>query len=597
MNLPNFETWSFKMQTRKYLSKHYPDFLQHIDEKYNYIESLKEKIYLYIHNMEYPNKCKVCGQYTKYINSTKGYSTYCSSKCCNSDQDKKNKTKLNNLAKYGVENISQLESVKEKKKQTSMNNWGVENPILSERVQKKVKKSMMDRYGVEYPSQSPEIQLKYQNTMMVKYGVLHPSQLESVKEKKKQTSMNNWGVEHPSQSDEIKEKKKQTSMDNWGTSTPMMNKIIKDKVKNSFNKTYMSKHPDIKNILEINGERIYVCCCTDTSCNSCQEKQYRINHSLYHSRNGQNIEKCTIKNPIDHKSKDTSIELFVHDILDNYNIPYITNTRVINNQELDIFIPSKNIGIECNGIYWHSDKIKMPRYHYNKYMNHIKNGIEMITIWEDWIKTKPEIIKSIILSKLDLYDKQISDENLNVNELSRNVCDKFLEQNHVMGKVKSSVRLGLYMGQELVSVMCFRKINQYRKSNENIYHNDVEWELVRFCNLLNTRIDISHSKLLNYFIENYNPEKIVVFSPHDISDKKIYEDSGFVKQYDIMGTYWYVDERSQTRHHRYEFRKSKLVKDGYDPNLSEFEIMNNLPYMRIYDSGQDKYIWTKKERF
>jgi hypothetical protein len=44
------------------------------------------------------------------------------------------------------------------------------------------------------------------------------------------------------------------------------------------------------------------------------------------------------------------------------------------------------------------------------------------------------------------------------------------------------------------------------------------------------------------------------------------------------------------RYHRYTFRKSELVKKGYDKNKSEFEIMDDLKYYRIYDSGQSKYM-------
>ena len=256
MNLPDFKTWSFKMQSEKYLSKYYPEFLDHLNTKYYEASSLKEKIYLYLHDLDHPQTCKVCGKYTKYINSTKGYSIYCSSQCCNSDIDKKKLTECILMDKYGVSNPSQLKSVKEKKKQTSLKNWGMENP-----------------------SQSPTVRNKFKDTMLNKYGVEHPSQLESVKEKKRQTSLKNWGVEHPSQLESVKEKKRQTSLKNWGTLSPMSNLDVKNKVKQTYNRTYILSHPDIINILEEDGERIYICKCENLECNKCVEKQYEINHT------------------------------------------------------------------------------------------------------------------------------------------------------------------------------------------------------------------------------------------------------------------------------------------------------------------------------
>ena len=572
MDHPNFDVWSTKMQSRSYLSKHYPEFLQYLDDKYDITIPLKEKIYLYIHKLDHPQKCKICGEFTKYINSSRGYSIYCSSKCSNSDPDKKELTKNNMMRKYGVNNPSQLDSVKEKKKQTSLKNLGTENP-----------------------SQSQDIRERFKNTMIERYGVEHPSQLDSVKEKKKQTSLKNWGVEHPSQLDSVKEKKKQTSLKNWGTETPMMSNIIKDKVRKKYNDSYIKNHPDISEIIEDDGERIYICKCHDDNCNLCKDKFYKINHSLYHSRNYQGIEKCTIKNPIDHKAKDTNIELFVRDILDSYNISYITNSRICDNQELDIFIPSKNIGIECNGIYWHSDKIKHPKYHFSKYKTYKDCDIQMLSIWEDWIKIKPKIVKSIILSKIGIYFDRIYARKCIIKKISHQDCKQFLEQNHIQGNSNSSIRYGLFYNDELVSVMCFGKKRRNMMGNKNKCDN--EWELTRFCNKINLQVIGGASKLLKCFINEYKPEKIISFASHDISNGSIYKILGFNKEKDEQGSYWYIDNKTLIRYHRYCFRKSELVKKGYDKNMSEFEIMNNLPYTRIYDSGQDKYTWyNKKER-
>lgn len=35
--------------------------------------------------------------------------------------------------------------------------------------------------------------------------------------------------------------------------------------------------------------------------------------------------------------------------------------KVLNGKELDIYIPSKNLAIEYNGLYWHSDKATLEK--------------------------------------------------------------------------------------------------------------------------------------------------------------------------------------------------------------------------------------------
>ena len=124
--------------------------------------------------------------------------------------------------------------------------------------------------------------------------------------------------------------------------------------------------------------------------------------------------------------------------------------------------------------------------------------------------------------------------------------------------------------------------------------NDGEWELTRFCNLKNTIVAGAASKLLKYFILNYSPESIVSFASHDISNGSLYNTLGFIKENEFPGSYWYISY-DMIRYHRYTFRKSELVKKGYDKDKSESEIMNDLKYYRIYDSGQSKYILKLKK--
>lgn len=53
--------------------------------------------------------------------------------------------------------------------------------------------------------------------------------------------------------------------------------------------------------------------------------------------------------------------------INSLNIETIENDRlVVSPNELDIFIPSHNIGIEFNGLYWHSNEFLDKNYHLNK---------------------------------------------------------------------------------------------------------------------------------------------------------------------------------------------------------------------------------------
>ena len=52
--------------------------------------------------------------------------------------------------------------------------------------------------------------------------------------------------------------------------------------------------------------------------------------------------------------------------------------------------------------------------------------------------------------------------------------------------------------------------------------------------------------------------------------------------------YWWVVDG--VRRHRFTYNKKKLVKLGYDPLMTEVEIMHSLNRFRIFGCGQDRYV-------
>ncbi len=337
-----------------------------------------------------------------------------------------------------------------------------------------------------------------------------------------------------------------------------------------------------------NGDRIMQCPHQD--CNQCLEKTYIIPGTNYFSRKLYNIELCTKLLPIQQTHfAGTTLELFIRNILDLCGIEYLTNTRsIIPSKELDIYIPSKQIAIECNGIYWHSHKESL--YHINKYKECQEKGIQLLTIWEDWIKTKPEIAESIIKSKLGIISNKIYARKTIIKEIDSHTCAKFLNINHIQGRTNAKVKLGLYYKDELVSVMTFSKKSKLSGSK---HINESEYELSRFCNKLNTTVVGGASKLLKYFIKIYNPKTIISFASNDISNGNLYKELGFVSDNKITSAYWYIHKKELIRYHRTSFTKTRLKEMGYDiDNKTESQIMSELPYWKIYDSGHVKYTLT-----
>ena len=506
-----------------------------------------EKLYNYYEGNEERPKC-ICGKPLKFQTFTLGYHKFCSQKCSTSSPERSSKIRETTLERYGVGNVSQSYDIKQKKEETSLKHYGVKH--FNNREQ--AKETMKRVYGVENVSKLDDVKLKKKTTLEQHYhGDISP-----IQEKMRETCLKKYGVDNVFKLDSVRKN-----------------------TLSSYYKLFLQNNPIVEEIIR-EDDITYKCKCPHPGCTKCEEKNFLISAITYNNRKYSDGEMCTkLLPPNENRLKNTSLEIFIKNLLEEYNIKYITNDRkILNGKELDIFIPSKNVAIECNGCRWHSFLFKSQTYHKEKFDACLENNIQLLTFWEDQIKNNPQKIRSILLSKLGIYDKRIFARKCIIKELKANICQYWLTQWHLQGSTGASVRLGLYLGDELVSIMtfCRRKL---------FVNND--WELVRYCVKPGCQVIGGASKLMNYFIKLFNPKKIISFSSNDISNGNLYKQLGFENKGETL-SYWYVDKNLK-RYHRYNYRKSELIKKGYDAKKSEFEITNDMGLLRIYDSGMTRW--------
>ena len=133
--------------------------------------------------------------------------------------------------------------------------------------------------------------------------------------------------------------------------------------------------------------------------------------------------------------------------------------------------------------------------------------------------------------------------------------------------------------QELVSVMTFA-LARYSKT--------AEWEIIRFCS--SAPVTGAAGKLFAYFIKSHNPTSVVSYNDNRWGSGQVYEKIGFTYVTSSTG-FSYTDYKR--RFNRLQFQKHKLVEAGADPTLSEWSIMQQQGYDRIWDCGQSQWIWNK----
>lgn len=366
----------------------------------------------------------------------------------------------------------------------------------------------------------------------------------------------------------------------------LFNKLIQQ----NQGKKYLSEKKENCIICQICGESFKVITNSHLKMHNISSGKYRLLYgqkSLISETSRQKFgDNIKLYNPsINFRSKG-QIELEEFLIANGIDVDSCTQ-KILNGTELDIYLPKYHIAIEYNGLYWHSEKNgKNKYYHLDKTQKCLDKNIRLIHIFSDeWLKKK-EIIKSRLLNLLNKNTEKIYARKCEIVSLTKEEKKIFLNNHHLQGNDKSSIMIGLRYRNNIVAVITLGKL---RSSLGNKMMPDKIFEIYRFASL---NVVGGFSKLLKYFINTFNPDKIITYADRNWSPSTDYCFYGAINGFKIVSITkpnYYYTKRYEKREHRFNYRKDILVKLGYDPNKTEFEIMNENGYDRIWDTGNLKY--------
>lgn len=532
-----------------------------------------QMLYNFYHNIIELPKCIECSNDVKFYRFSKGYRKFCSNECGLKSKLTKEKRENTKQNKYGDVNYNN----RDKFNKTCLNKFGTTSPMKNLKVLNKAIETNMIKYGYKTPLLNDDIKKKIIKTKKLKYCDINYNNRDLAKK----TIHEKYGVEHQMLVSEIKNKIKKTNLKKYGVENVFQNNEIINNIKNINSLNFKKKWSDILNLpienFNIEGDIV-------TIYGLCPEhSEFNITKSLLRDRYKYNVKYCTECNIIN--SHDSDAENKVRDYIET-ELKIKTEKTYIENKEIDIYISEHKLGIEYDGLYWHSELYKDKNYHLDKTNICQKNNIQLLHIFEDEWMFKSDIVKSIIKSKLGVIDNKIFARKCEIKEIFDNkLVREFLNNNHIQGFVNAKIKLGLFYNNELVSLMSFEKT---RKSIEK--DNEESYTLNRFCNKLNSQVIGGASKLLKHFIKSYQPKSIVSFADRRYSNGKLYEKLGFNKIKDNKPSYSYFKNNEFIRYHRFNFRKEILIKHGYDKNKTEREIMEERNFLKIFDCGNIKYL-------
>jgi len=492
--------------------------------------------------------CYVCSGIVKSLGKTT-----CSTKCRNvlaTTDDRQalriEKQKKTLLEKYGVENIAKLTQTQEKRKATMVEKYGA---LVSD----KSRQRMIDG--------SKNLNVKGRETIKKKYGVNNPGQLPDHAEKCKVTMLKNYGSEHYSKSQQWIDFVGHRSLEKWKSLCPSIS-VIKS---TSINDSQQYTQP---------CDRIEFSCIV---CNKVDELpsetfKWRINHT------GTACAECGHLNK--GSNKENELRKYINQSL---CIETENNVRILDRKEIDIYCSVQKVGFEFHGLFWHNDQRVSKTFHLKKLKLAEEKNIRLIQIFEDEWQYKKDIVCDRIRHILHVAaNKTYYARKCQVKSVTSSDARKFLDANHIQGFANSSIKLGLYYEDELLSLMTFSKLTKAKGHISQEKH----WELSRFCGKLNTHIVGAAGKLLKHFILNHHPVEILSFSDRRWSDGNLYKTLGFEFKGNTAVNYWYFKSGDDIRIHRYQLRKNS----SDDQSLTEYENRIGQGYRRIWDCGSGKWV-------
>lgn len=394
--------------------------------------------------------------------------------------------------KYGVDNPQKDKKIQEKTKQTNIDKYGSTTYLTSEEGKERIADIMTEKYGTVVPLRNAEIMKRMLDTNEQRYGVPYPAMSDEVKERTKQTSLQKYGTEYPQSSDIVKQHIKETFIRNYGVDNCFKSQEIIQKIKDSFFAHYGTH--SVMETKEI-ADRI-----VETN-----KKRYGVPYG--------------VMLPYARKSSGA---------ISNHNKRILTRLEhagirgqleyVIDKYSYDVYIPGADIVIEIDpsythsvlGNHWNPKGIKKD-YHLKKTIAAEDHGYRCIHLW-DWDNTAKFIGQLISKHTISTSDPP--------EIIPKSVAEEFIQKYglyDVTGNIPNTVFLGIQYRTKLMSLMGFRQIDPIFNM----------WELVCIESRFGYTVYNGNQQILDEFIRQYNPGKIISYADFSKTNGEILEALGF----------------------------------------------------------------------
>mgnify|MGYP000163737759 CR=1 FL=1 len=210
----------------------------------------------------------------------------------------------------------------------------------------------------------------------------------------------------------------------------------------------------------------------------------------------------------------------------------LSDRNVISPMELDVWVPSKKLGIEFDGLYWHSELFVEDDHQARKLARANEAGITLFRIFEDEWQHRRGIIEGMLRHRLGLVDSRIGARECRIIELTPTARREFFEANHLDGDARARKAWGLVHGDELVAAL------SVRRPFHAVYAGLVE--VSRFACRTGTSVPGALSRLARH-ARHEESVRLMTYVDGRIGNGHAYEAAGFVRISETPPRFWWTD--------------------------------------------------------
>jgi hypothetical protein len=214
----------------------------------------------------------------------------------------------------------------------------------------------------------------------------------------------------------------------------------------------------------------------------------------------------------------------------------LSDRTMISPKELDVYVPSKRLGIEYDGLYYHSELNISDDHAQNKSLACSTANVRLFSIFEDEWRDKQDIVKAMIKHRLGIFGSRVGARSCTIKELDTQSRRKFMNDNHIDGDAKSTISWGLIHNGEIMAAVSLRH-------PFHTVHDDV-FEVARFCGSSGCSVPGALSRLTSHALtwtKSNGKRALMTYVDRRIGSADGYVASGFKVVRETKPRFWWTD--------------------------------------------------------